>query len=98
MDHIGAGWRVGVLPPGWRRTDLLGVKSIKVLKWVGRILAIFAAMIGVLLGFAGHWNQAIYAIVLALIVWYWTNRLLARMANSRDQHHAGQGRQPSRNA
>lgn len=66
---------------------------IKVLKWVGRVIAILAAVMAVMIGLSGSWGDAIYALFLAGIIWFWTDFLVARMTRSRAERAASQGSQ-----
>ncbi len=63
---------------------------IKVLKWAGRILAILAAVMGVMIGLAGSWGDALYALFLAAVVWFWTDFLVARMSRTRAERQHSQ--------
>lgn len=68
---------------------------IKVLKWTGRVVAILAAVMAIMIAFAGGWGDAFYALFLAGVVWFWTDYLVARMARSREERAARQSRPPS---
>jgi hypothetical protein len=50
-----------------------------------------------MIGIEGSWGDAIYAIFLAGIVWFWTDFLVERMTRSRAERQARQDRQPSQN-
>ncbi len=78
---------------GLRHCHVKGGSVIKVLKWVGRVLAIFAAVLAVVVGLAGSWGDAIYALFLAAIIWFWTDFMVARMTRSRMERAAKQSSQ-----
>lgn len=63
---------------------------IKVFKWAGRTLAIIAALMAVIVGLAGSWGDAIYALFLAAIIWFWTDFTVAQMIRSREKRQAKQ--------
>lgn len=65
-----------------------GVTIIKVLKWAGRIVAIVAVILAIVSALSGSWGDAIYALLLAGVIWYWTDVLVARMARSRSERAA----------
>ncbi len=66
---------------------------IKALKWAGRILAILAAVMAVMIGLSGSWGDAIYALFLAGIVWFWTDFLVARLTRTRMERAANRSSQ-----
>ena len=76
-------------------TVVRGVKGIHIFKWVMRIIAIVAVLIGIAIGSQGSWGDALYAIFLGIITWAWSNRLAERLAKNQKLRQAGQGRQPS---
>ncbi len=70
------------------------MNDIKVLKWVGRILAILALVMAVVVGLSGSWGDALYALFLAVIIWFWTDFTVARMNHARLERaarHSSQG-------
>ncbi len=67
--------------------------TIKVLKWAGRILAILAVVMAVVVGLSGSWGDAIYALFLGVIIWFWTDFTVARMARNRMERAAKQSSQ-----
>ena len=66
---------------------------IKVLKWVGRIVAILAVVMAVVIGLSGSLGDAIYALFLAAIIWFWTDWTVARMTRTRMERAARQSSQ-----
>ncbi len=67
---------------------------IKVLKWAGRIVAILAVVMAVMIGLSGSWGDAIYALFLAGIVWFWTDFLVARLTRTRMERAQRQSSEP----
>ena len=63
---------------------------IKVLKWAGRALAILSAVLALVIGLSGNWGDAIYALILAGAIWYWTDILVARMVRTREANQRSQ--------
>lgn len=72
-----------------------GVKIIKALQWTGRIIAIVAVVMAIIIALSGGWGDAIYALFLAGAVWYWTDYVVARMTRSGERQAAARGRLPS---
>lgn len=64
----------------------------KVLLWTGRIMAILAALLAVLLALGGSWADALYALFLAAVIWIWTDYSVARWGQWRQKKEAGQSR------
>lgn len=60
-----------------------GVNTIKVFKWAGRIVAILAVVMAIMIAASGSWGDAIYALLLAAVVWFWTDALAARWSRSK---------------
>jgi len=92
MDHGGSTSLAG----GQRRTETAeqGGGTIKALQWIGRIIAILAVVMAAVIGLSGNWGDALYALFLAAIVWFWTDYTVARLRQRRKAQEspgAGQG-------